>query len=141
MRWVPPFVQGVPAAVQQVFIALSKHLQTLAPVGAIHAFGGSLAPDGYLLCNGAAVSRTVYADLYAAIGVTWGAGDGTTTFNVPSLTNRFLQGAAAPGGLGGSSTHSHGVLVYVTAGAASGADNTNQSHLPPYANVLFIIKA
>lgn len=52
-------------------------------------------PEGYLLCNGAAVSREEFADLYAAIGIKYGAGDGETTFNLPNLVNRFIQGASA----------------------------------------------
>ena len=63
------------------------------PTGTILSFGGSTAPTGFLLCDGSAVSRTTYADLYAVIGDTYGAGDGSTTFNVPNLQDKFLQGA------------------------------------------------
>ena len=61
------------------------------PAGALMDFGGTTAPTGWLACDGQAISRTTYADLYAAIGTTWGAGDGSTTFNVPSLANRFRR--------------------------------------------------
>ncbi len=54
-----------------------------APIGAISAYGGDVAPAGWLLCNGAAISRTTYAELYAVIGTKFGAGDGSTTFNLP----------------------------------------------------------
>ena len=57
--------------------------------GIINAYAGSTAPDGYLMCDGSAVSRTNYAALFAAIGTTYGAGDGSTTFNVPNLSGRF----------------------------------------------------
>ncbi len=67
--------------------------------GIIHAYAGSTAPDGYLLCDGQAVSRTDYAALFAAIGTTYGAGDGSTTFNVPDLQGRFPLGAGAGNGL------------------------------------------
>ena len=60
--------------------------------GIISMFGGNTAPAGYLLCNGAAVSRTTYAALYAQIGVLHGAGDGTTTFNLPDMQARFPIG-------------------------------------------------
>ena len=50
------------------------------------------APSGYLKCNGAAVSRTTYADLFAIIGTTHGSGDGSTTFNVPDLRGEFVRG-------------------------------------------------
>lgn len=49
-------------------------------------------PDGFLLCDGQAVSRTTYADLFAAIGTTFGEGDGSTTFNLPDLRSRFVKG-------------------------------------------------
>jgi microcystin-dependent protein len=50
------------------------------------------APTGYLVCDGSAVSRTTYADLYTAIGDTFGAGDGSTTFNLPNLLGEFIRG-------------------------------------------------
>lgn len=60
--------------------------------GTIAAFGVTTAPSGYLKCNGAAVSRTTYADLYAVIGTTFGTGDGSTTFNVPDLRGVWVRG-------------------------------------------------
>lgn len=62
------------------------------PPGMIMAFGAANAPTGFLICNGAAVSRTTYASLYAVIGTTWGTGDGSTTFNLPDLRGVFLRG-------------------------------------------------
>jgi microcystin-dependent protein len=53
------------------------------PAGSIFHGGWAAAPDGYLPCDGAAVSRSTYADLFTAIGTTFGVGDGSTTFNVP----------------------------------------------------------
>ena len=67
--------------------------------GIIHAYAGSTAPDGYLMCDGSAVSRTTYAALFAAIGTTYGAGNGSTTFNLPDLQGRFPLGAGAGDGL------------------------------------------
>lgn len=64
-----------------------------APVGVINAFGGTTAPDGWLLCQGQAISRTDYADLFAVIGTAFGSGDGSTTFNLPDLRGEFLRGA------------------------------------------------
>lgn len=63
------------------------------PVGTIIPFAGSSIPTGYLLCNGAVVSRTTYANLFKAIGTAYGAGDGSTTFKLPDLRDRFLEGA------------------------------------------------
>ena len=66
---------------------------TAAPPGAIMAFAGASAPTGWLAANGALVSRTTYAALCAAIGTTWGAGDGSTTFGLPDLRGTFLRGS------------------------------------------------
>jgi microcystin-dependent protein len=60
--------------------------------GVIKPYGGSSAPPGYLLCQGQAVSRTTFPNLFAAIGTNFGAGDGSTTFNVPNGTDRTLIG-------------------------------------------------
>lgn len=63
-----------------------------APVGSIIYFPASTAPSGWLICNGQAVSRATYADLFATIGTTFGAGNGSTTFNVPELRGEFIRG-------------------------------------------------
>lgn len=63
------------------------------PLGTINAFGGSVAPDGWLMCQGQALSRTTYAELFAVIGTAFGAGDGSTTFNIPDFRGEFLRGA------------------------------------------------
>lgn len=62
------------------------------PIGSVFAFAPNVAPAGYLLCDGAAVSRTTYADLFAAIGTTFGSGDGIATFNVPDMRDWFIRG-------------------------------------------------
>ena len=62
------------------------------PPGFILPFAGTSIPDGWLICNGAAVSRTEYAALFSAIGTKWGEGDGSTTFNLPDLDERFIEG-------------------------------------------------
>lgn len=68
------------------------------PTGTIieYASNGAL-PDGYLSCDGSAVSRTTYADLFDAIGTTWGSGNGSTTFNLPSLNGYWLKGSSTAG--------------------------------------------
>lgn len=58
-------------------------------VGQVGFFAFSTVPTGWLKANGAAVSRTAYASLFAAIGTTWGSGDGSTTFNLPDLRGEF----------------------------------------------------
>lgn len=67
------------------------------PVGAVLPFAGTVPPAGYLLADGSAKSRTTYARLFAVIGTTYGAGDGSTTFNLPDLRQRFPLGKAASG--------------------------------------------
>jgi len=73
-------------------------LVTLAQVelavasGIVTAYAGDTVPTNWLECNGAAISRTTYAALFAAIGVLWGVGDGSTTFNLPDMRGEFLRG-------------------------------------------------
>ncbi|MOA08465.1 Phage Tail Collar Domain protein [compost metagenome] len=65
---------------------------THAPAGLVAHFARSTAPTGWLKANGAAISRTAYASLFAAIGTTFGGGDGFNTFNLPDLRGEFLRG-------------------------------------------------
>ena len=69
----------------------------LLPIGSYIQFAGSQAPAGFLVCNGGAISRTTYSALFDVIGTTYGSGDGSTTFNLPNLTDRFLQGSTTSG--------------------------------------------
>lgn len=84
----------------------------LSPAGMVTQFAGAAAPTGWLLCDGAAVSRTTYAGLFTAIGTTYGAGDGSTTFSLPNLKGRVPVGLDAAqvefdvlGKAGGAKTH------------------------------------
>ena len=63
------------------------------PTGTIVASARATTPDGFLLCNGAAISRSAYTDLFSAIGTAYGAGDGSNTFNIPDLRGEFIRGA------------------------------------------------
>jgi microcystin-dependent protein len=67
-------------------------ISALLPSGTILPFGGASAPTGWLLCNGATISRTTYANLFAAISTAHGSGDGSTTFHLPDLRGRFMRG-------------------------------------------------
>ena len=82
-------------------LANTEFIQALAsilvPTGCVQAFAGNTTPQGWLLCDGSAVSRTDYAALFAVIGTTYGAGNGSTTFNLPNLIDRFVQGNATSG--------------------------------------------
>lgn len=97
-----------------------------APIGAILAFGGSSAPAGWLLCQGQAVSRTTYAALFAVIGTAYGAGDGSTTFNIPDGREVTLKGAGESGYTVGAHVKAGGLAV------GEFLDDRIQSHTHTY---------
>ena len=70
------------------------------PPGTIIHYAGRTVPSGWLICNGANVSRTDYAALFAAIGTIYGAGNGSTTFGLPNLDGRYLEGTTYTGSVG-----------------------------------------
>ena len=76
----------------------SAATSVLMPIGAIMPYAGSTAPTGYLLCDGAAISRTTYSSLFGIVGITYGAGDASTTFNLPDLRGRVIAGQDDMGG-------------------------------------------
>ena len=80
--------------------AISAQTPPALPTGAFIFYGGIDVPDGYLLCNGANVSRTTYANLFAKIGTKYGEGDGVSTFTLPNLNGRVLQGTNDTGEVG-----------------------------------------
>jgi len=93
------------------------------PAGAVADYAGSTAPDGWLLCYGQAVSRTTYANLYTAIGTTYGVGDGSTTFNLPDLRGRVVAGKDDMGGVSANRlTDQSGGLNGDTLGDTGGAE-------------------
>lgn len=75
-------------------------LSALIPPGTIIHYAGRTVPSGWLICNGANVSRTDYAALFAAIGTIYGAGNGSTTFGLPNLNGRYLEGTTYTGSVG-----------------------------------------
>lgn len=78
--------------------AYSFRAENGCPPGTIIAFAGSSIPSGWMTCNGSVISRTEFAGLYAAIGTSWGTGDGSTTFNLPDLRGLFLRGVSQGSG-------------------------------------------
>jgi microcystin-dependent protein len=88
--------------------------------GMVMPFAGSAAPGGWLLCNGSAVSRTTYAGLFAVIGTSYGAGDGSTTFNMPDLRGRVVAGLD---NMGGSSANRITASQADSLGGAGGAES------------------
>lgn len=131
------------------------------PTGTMLMWAGALAspPDGYLACDGSAVSRETYADLFTAIGTTFGSGDGSTTFNVPNMTNAFPYGASEGSAAGNSSVgqskktvagrsisgNDSAVTMTFDSGGGLGAGDNNLAYrtfdfMAPYLAIGFIIK-
>lgn len=99
-----------PTATQQALIGFS---------GTMIMFGGATAPDGWLICDGSAISRSTYSSLFTAIGETWGAGDASTTFNLPDMRE------AAPVGIG---TRASGITAHDAYTLAEFKDDQGQGH-------------
>lgn len=103
------------------------------PSGSIIDFGGSAAPSGWLLCDGSAISRTTYAALFAVIGTTFGAGDGSTTFNVPNFSGRTSVGVG-DSGTAGHTSHARGTAggeeTHLLTAAESGLPSHNHTQNP-----------
>jgi microcystin-dependent protein len=88
---------GTFSANQETDETINIEVPDALPIGSYIQFAGSQAPDGFLVCNGGEISRTTYSQLFDVIGTTYGSGDGSTTFNLPNLTDRFLQGSTTSG--------------------------------------------
>jgi microcystin-dependent protein len=125
-----------------------KEAADRTPVGLISAFGGTVAPDGWLMCDGAEKSRTVYADLYAVIDISFGAGNGSTTFNLPDLRGAAPAGAGTSAGYAQNETialatkyndqvQGHRHVMPQGNGTAGSAAPPYTSHAPfiPYSNL------
>lgn len=102
-------------------------LSALIPPGTIIHYAGRTVPSGWLICNGANVSRTDYAALFAAIGTIYGAGNGSTTFGLPNLNGRFFEGTTYTGSVG--TYHSAG-LPNITGILQGGWKNTIYDSIP-----------
>lgn len=81
-------------------LSLQSVIDVICPPGMFGLFHATDVPEGWLLCNGATVSRTTYSRLFAKIGTKYGAGDGSTTFKLPNLDGRVLQGTTNTGNVG-----------------------------------------
>jgi len=75
-----------------------SYSSNIVPSGALMPFAGASAPTGFLLCDGSAISRSTYSTLFSAISTTYGAGDGSSTFNLPDLRGRVIAGQDDMGG-------------------------------------------
>jgi microcystin-dependent protein len=109
-----------------------------SPVGTISSYSSAIIPRGWLLCDGSAVPRATYPDLFAVTGTTYGAGNGTTTFNLPDMRGRFIIGAGQGTGLtnralaaiGGEEAHANTVaeMAAHTHGMDHYHDLSNHTH-------------
>ena len=77
--------------------AVGAAVNIAIPVGTVIWSANPAVPSGYLPCNGAAVGRATYPELFAAIGTTYGSGDGSTTFNLPNLIGKVPWGSTSVG--------------------------------------------
>lgn len=93
--------------------------------GAVLPFAGANAPIGWLMCDGSAVSRTAFAELFASIGTTYGTGDGSTTFNLPDLRGRVAAGKDNMGGTPANRLTAAGAGITGTSLGATGGSQTH----------------
>jgi microcystin-dependent protein len=100
-------------------------MSAIIPTGVVWPFGGTVAPSGFLMCDGSAVSRSTYAALFAEIGTTFGAGDGSTTFNLPKIPGRTIIGAGSGAGL---TTRALGATGGEESHALTAAENGPHNH-------------
>jgi microcystin-dependent protein len=106
-------------------------------VGTVVPYAGSSVPTGWLLCDGTAVSRSTYSTLFSVLGTTYGAGNGTTTFNVPDLRQRFPLGKAASGtgatlgATGGLIDHTHTGPSHTHTGPSHTHTGPSHTHTGP----------
>jgi len=108
---------------------MSHYVSGILPSRVVLPYAGATAPTGWLLCNGAAISRTTFNGLFTAIGSSHGSGDGSTTFNVPDYRGRFMRGV--DGGIGRDPDRASR-----TASGSGGAigDNVGSSQADDYKN-------
>lgn len=104
-------------------VTVANFNQAVLPAGIVAPYGGTSEPTGWLFCYGQAINRTTYAALFAAIGTTYGAGDGSTTFNLPDLRGRVVAGQDDMGGSSANRlTGQSGGLNGDNLGATGGAE-------------------
>ncbi|MEZ2744285.1 phage tail protein [Halopseudomonas bauzanensis] len=117
-----------PAARTNLDVFSKAETRHMAPPGMLAHFARNSAPTGWLKANGAAVSRTAYADLFAAIGTTFGAGNGFTTFNLPDLRGEFLRGWDDGRGVDGGREFGSGQAGELQSHAHSGTAGSAGAH-------------
>ena len=144
---------GNPTSVKYGIIgSLNTSLPSLVPTGTIQMYGGATAPTGYLFCDGTTINRNTYSDLFAIIAENYGSGNGSSTFTLPNLQEKFPLGkssAKALGSSGGSftttptgtnSTPTFTGNAFTPSGSVSVAVNNHtltESQMPSHSHYLF----
>lgn len=121
-------VESKRAARDNLDIYSRAETRQMAPAGLVGHFARTTAPSGWLKANGAAISRTAYADLFAAIGTTFGAGDGFNTFNLPDLRGEFIRGWDDGRGVDGGRTLGSGQSGALQSHSHTGSAAADGSH-------------
>ena len=126
---------GVPTAPTASFNTNTTQIATTAfvlsngvPAGTVMMYASVNAPVNWLFCNGAAVSRTTYATLFAQIGTLYGAGDGSTTFNLPNFNDRMPIGSSTNYNLGTTGGSKDAIVVSHAHTASSGGQSADHNH-------------
>jgi microcystin-dependent protein len=108
--------------------ALANNVVQTTPVGVIEAFAGVNVPAGWLFCDGSAISRIQYPELFSALSTTYGSGDGSTTFNLPDLRGRVPAGKDNMGGVAANRLTSGNSGIAATSLGANGGDERLHQH-------------
>lgn len=127
-----PGVDNIVSAASAVLAQLAAFQATLGGVqiGSLQAYAGSTAPSGWLFCYGQAVSRSTYSALFSAIGTAYGAGDSSTTFNLPDLRGRLPLGKDDMGGSAANRvTNGVSGVNAIVLGATGGDEHAQQDTL------------
>jgi microcystin-dependent protein len=104
-----------------------QNVAVSVPIGVLMYYPSSSIPSGWLFCNGSAISRSTYSNLYAAIGTTYGAGDGTTTFVLPDLRGQFVRSWAGSTSTAAVVTGSIAATTLTVTAVTSGVLRVNQT--------------
>ena len=133
--------RGNSGATTQDIITVSSSGEVTFPsstsfiVGMLLQYAGSTAPSKWQLCDGSAISRTTYSDLFSVIGTTYGSGNGTTTFNIPDLRGRTSIGAGTGSGLTARTLGASGGAETVTLTDEIGTFGSHSHTYPTYDNL------
>lgn len=126
--------QGRLTSASNVAVSISA-TQIIGMTGEIKMWPLATAPTGYLICNGAAVSRSTYASLFAVIGTTFGAGDGSSTFNLPDFRDRMPIGAGSTYSANTAGGSADANVISHTHSASTSISDPGHSHTSTWYNV------